>query len=91
VLQVITNVIDYGMDLPEAVNSPRLHYQGLPNRVVAESQAITPETFRGLKLRGYSIMPFIPWGAAESIRVNSDRTAIGVNDMRKPAGKAVAY
>jgi gamma-glutamyltranspeptidase/glutathione hydrolase len=91
VLQVITNVIDYDMSLPEAVNSPRVHYQGLPNRVVSESQAITPKAFRGLKLRGYSIMPFMPWGAAESIMVNGDRTMIGVNDMRKPAGKAVAY
>ena len=91
VLQVITNVIDYGLGLSEAVNSPRLHYQGLPNRVVSESQAITPKAFRGLKLRGYSIMPFISWGAAESIMVNSDRTMIGINDMRKPAGKAVAF
>jgi gamma-glutamyltranspeptidase / glutathione hydrolase len=91
VLQVITNVIDYGMGLPVAVNAPRVHYQGLPNRVVSESQAITPDVFRGLKLRGYNIMPFIPWGAAESIMVNADRTMIGVNDIRKPAGKAVAY
>jgi gamma-glutamyltranspeptidase / glutathione hydrolase len=91
VLQVITNVIDYGMSLPDAVNTPRLHYQGLPNRILSESQAITPKVFRGLKLCGYSIMPFIPWGAAESIMVNADRTMIGVNDLRKPAGKAVAY
>ncbi len=91
VLQVITNVIDYGMDIADAVNSPRVHYQGLPKQVVAEAHAITPETFRGLKIRGYSTMPFMPWGAAESILVNGDKTMIGVNDIRKPAGKAVAY
>ncbi|PSB07659.1 gamma-glutamyltransferase [Pleurocapsa sp. CCALA 161] len=91
VLQVITNVIDYGMNIADAVNSPRVHYQGLPNQVVAEAHAITPETFRGLKIRGYSTMPFMPWGAAESILVHGDKTMIGVNDIRKPAGKAVAY
>lgn len=91
VLQVITNVFDYGMDLADAVNSPRVHYQGLPKQVVAEAHAITPETFRGLKIRGYSTMPFMPWGAAESILVNGDKTMTGVNDIRKPAGKAVAY
>lgn len=91
VLQVITNVIDYGMDLADAVNSPRVHYQGLPKRVVAEAHAITPDTFRALKIRGYSTMPFMSWGAAESILVNGDKTMIGVNDIRKPAGKAVAY
>ena len=92
VLQVIINAIDYGMDLTEAVNTPRLHYQGFPNRVVAESQAMTPETLRGLKLRGYKVMPFRSWGAAESILVDpKTKIRVGVNDIRKPAGKAVAY
>jgi len=92
VLQVIINAINYGMNLADAVNTPRLHYQGLPNRVVAESKAITPKTFRGLQLRGYKIMPFRQWGAAESILVDP-QTGIksGVNDIRKPAGKAIAY
>jgi gamma-glutamyltranspeptidase / glutathione hydrolase len=80
------------MSLPDAVNAPRVHYQGLPDQIVAESHAITPKTFRGLKLRNYNnIMPFMSWGAAESILVNGDRTMIGVNDRRKPAGEAVAY
>ena len=91
VLQVITNLIDYGMNLADAVNTPRLHYQGLPNRVISESKAISTETFRGLRLRNYSILPMIRWGAAESIVVDTDSMMTGVNDRRKPAGKAVAY
>ena len=91
VLQVITNLIDYGMNLEDAVNTRRMHYQGIPNRVLSEPLAITSETFRGLKLRGYSILPFMRYGAAESILVEADGTMIGVNDRRKPAGKAVAY
>ena len=91
VLQVITNLLDYDMNLNDAVNTPRMHYQGIPNRVLSEPQAITPETFRGLKLRGYNILPFRTYGAAESILVKADGTMIGVNDRRKPAGKAVAY
>lgn len=91
VLQVIINAIDYDMDLSDAVNTPRLHYQGIPDRVLSEPQAITPETFRGLKLRGYSILPFMQYGAAESILVHPDGKIEGVNDIRKPAGKAVAY
>ena len=91
VLQVITNLIDYGMNLNDAVNTPRMHYQGIPNRVLSEPEAMTPETFRGLKLRGYSILPFMTYGAAESILVEADGTMTGVNDRRKPAGKAVAY
>ncbi len=92
VLQVITNAIDYGKNIVDAVNTPRLHYQGFPKSVVAESQAITPETLRGLQLRGYKVIPFMPWGAAESILVEPDTGIMhGVNDIRKSAGKAVAY
>lgn len=91
VLQVIINAIDYDMDLSDAVNTPRLHYQGIPDRVLSEPQAITPETYRGLQLRGYNILPFRRYGAAESILVHPDGKIEGVNDIRKPAGKAVAY
>jgi len=92
VLQVITNAIDYGMDLADAVNSPRIHYQGFPKRVVAEPEAMTPKSFRGLKLRGYNVIPFRKWGAAESILIDPVTGMMsGVNDVRKPAGKALAY
>jgi len=36
VVQVITNWIDYELDIAEAVNAPRVHYQGLPNWVLTE-------------------------------------------------------
>jgi gamma-glutamyltranspeptidase / glutathione hydrolase len=92
VLQVITNAIDYQMNLADAVNTPRLHYQGFPKWVVAESQAITPETVKGLQLRGYKIIPFESWGAAESISIDlKTKIKSGVNDIRKPAGQALAY
>ncbi|MGD1920506.1 MAG: gamma-glutamyltransferase [Pleurocapsa sp.] len=92
VLQVIINAIDYGMNLNDAVNAPRFHYQGFPKSVRTEAQAITPKTMRGLQLRGYKVTPSRQWGAAESILV-APKTGIklGINDIRKPAGKAVAY
>lgn len=41
---------------------------------------------------GYRVTPFLPWGVAESIRVNPKNGLLyGANDNRKPAGKAVAY
>jgi gamma-glutamyltranspeptidase / glutathione hydrolase len=93
VLQVITNIIDYQKTLTEAVNNPRFHYQGFPDRVMAECDAITPENIRGLRLKGYQVMPCIVQSSgAESILVNSETKLIeGVNDIRKPAGAAVAY
>ena len=93
VLQVIINAIDYGMILSEAVNHPRVHYQGLPNRISQEHEAISAATVRGLKIRGYQLRsPRREWGAAESILVDLQTGVMhGVNNIRKPAGKAVAY
>lgn len=93
VLQVITSVIDYKTSLKDAVNYPRFHYQGFPNQVVAESDAIKPKIIRGLRLKGYQVNPTRrQWGGAESILVNFETNLLeGVNDIRKPAGAAVAY
>lgn len=62
VLQIITNVIDYGMNINDAVNAPRIHYQGLPNVVITEPYAISSETFQNLWELGYKVMPFLQWG-----------------------------
>lgn len=92
VLQVITNVIDYGMNITEAVNAPRIHYQGLPNLVITEPYALKSSVVQDLWSMGYRVAPFLTWGAAESILVNPKTGALyGANDSRKPAGEAVAY
>ena len=93
VLQVITSVIDYQKSLTEAVNYSRFHYQGFPNQVMAECDAIEPQAIRGLRLKGYNVIPSQrEWGGAESIIVNPETNLLeGVNDIRKPAGAAVAY
>jgi len=92
VLQVLTNVIDYGMPIEKAVNAPRVHYQGLPNLVLSEPYAIESSIAQDLWGMGYKIVPAIPWGAAESVLINLDDQLItGAHDRRKPAGAAVGY
>ena len=93
VLQVITSVIDYQKSLAEAVNTPRFHYQGFPEQVMTEDNAIPARAIRGLRLKGYKVDPSDrQWGGAESIMVNPNTNLLeGVNDIRKPAGAAVAY
>ena len=92
VLQVITNAIDYGLEINDAVNSPRFHYQGFPNRIIAEPDAISLDVLQDLRSRGYTIVPFRTYGAAESISINPQTGLIeAANDYRKSAGKALAY
>jgi len=90
VLQTIINVIDYGMDIQVAVDAPRIHYQGQPNFVVTEPYALKSDVVKTLWEMGYRVVPFITWGAAESISVNPKTKFIyGANDIRKPGGAAV--
>jgi gamma-glutamyltranspeptidase/glutathione hydrolase len=88
VLQVISNVIDYGMNVEEAVNTPRIHYQGSPNWVVTEPFALPSQTVQQLWDRGYKVVPFISWGAAQSIEIKPDGRVLKGQDVRKPAGVA---
>jgi gamma-glutamyltranspeptidase / glutathione hydrolase len=92
VLQVITNIIDYDMTLEQAVQTPRIHYQGLPNLVATELNAVTPQVAQGLRNMGYKVVPRSRWGAAASIFINPRNGVIyGVSDPRKPAGQAASF
>ncbi|HEY1898431.1 MAG TPA: gamma-glutamyltransferase [Steroidobacteraceae bacterium] len=66
-LEVLINLIDYGMEPQEAVNAPRFHHQWLPDVIVAEPYALSADTVQALQARGYSIVEQSPWGAAELI------------------------
>ena len=81
-LQVLLNLIDYGMEPQEAVNATRLHHQWLPDVVFAEPFALSADTVQTLQARGYTIVEQSSWGAAELIvipQVNSgpDRPSSG--------------
>ena len=92
VLQTITNVIDNDMDIAQAVNAPRIHYQGLPNVVLTEPYALKSSEVQDLWSMGYRVAPFVAWGAAESILVDPQTGLMsGANDKRLGAGLAVAY
>ena len=53
VLQVIVNVLDYGMDVAAAVAAPRLHHQWLPDEVRVE-RGFAEETLAALARQGPS-------------------------------------
>ena len=89
VLQVVVNVIDHGMDLDEAVTAPRFHHQWLPNRVVFEQGALSPQTQSTLAGLGHVNLAEIAFriGDANSAAHMGD-TLIGVADPRNPGGAA---
>lgn len=66
-LETALNVIDYGMNIQEAVDAPRLHHQWLPDQIYAEPYALSPDTVKLLTVMGYKVKEQTPWGAAEAI------------------------
>jgi len=68
VLQVIVNVIDYGMDVAAAVAAPRLHHQWLPDEVRIE-RGFADDTLAALKAKGHRISEPMGQTSANSIAV----------------------
>ena len=89
VLQVVTDVIDFHMDIAAAVAAPRIHHQWLPDAVAAE-QAVPSETVRGLEQLGHTVVRRPNWGSANSIMVTPDGLA-GAADPRTRGALAVGY
>jgi gamma-glutamyltranspeptidase/glutathione hydrolase len=57
VLQVIVNVIDFGMDIQQAIDAPRVHHQWLPDHISWEEFGISPDTREKLERMGHAFRP----------------------------------
>jgi gamma-glutamyltranspeptidase/glutathione hydrolase len=90
VANVLMGVVDFGLDLQEAVNAPRFHNQWLPDQVLAEDR-ISPDTIHLLEAKGHKIMTSHFWGDGECIEVDPKTgERLGASDGRNN-GKAVGY
>jgi gamma-glutamyltranspeptidase / glutathione hydrolase len=98
VANVLMGVVDYGMNIQEAVNAPRFHNQWLPD-VVNVEKWFSPDTLSGLRQMGYSIQIGLYggdthgyWSDAECIAID-EKTGerLGASDGRNSNGKAVGY
>ena len=54
VLQVLLNVVDFGMNVQDAVNFPRIHHQWLPDQLLME-RGFSPDTIKLLQGRGHQV------------------------------------
>ncbi|TDB59966.1 gamma-glutamyltransferase [Photorhabdus khanii] len=74
-LQTALNIIDHGMPPQEAVNSPRIHHQWLPDEVYYEQRGVSKDSLNLLEKMGYKMVEQTPWGAAELIMVGLPKAA----------------
>ena len=92
VLLIISNVIDHGMNLQEAIDSPRIHHQWLPDEIRDEPLGLSADTRRALEAHGHKFATKPSYmGDAQGIMIE-DKTSIrlGASDARDD-GAAVGY
>ena len=89
VLQIITNVIDFGMNIAEATNAVRVHHQWLPDELRIE-EGLSGDTVGLLRSMGYECVIGNTMGSAQSI-MKVDDFLYGANDPRRPGGLAEGY
>lgn len=89
VLQIITNVIDFGMNVSEATNAVRIHHKWLPDELRVE-KGLDVDTVNLLTQMGYKIVTGDTMGVAESI-MKAGGYIYGAADPRRPGGLAEGY
>jgi gamma-glutamyltranspeptidase/glutathione hydrolase len=86
---VVSNMVDYRLDVQAAIDAPRMFYEG---EVTLVERGIPAATVAGLKARGHDVaLRPAPWGGGQAIVIDWDKgTLIGGSDPRKD-GCALGY
>jgi gamma-glutamyltranspeptidase/glutathione hydrolase len=92
VLQTVVNVVDFDMNIQQAVDAPRIHHQWLPDEIVYEPYGMSADTFRALEARGHRLTPKPRYmGDAQGIMIEEGTgVRLGASDPRN-FGEPVGY
>jgi gamma-glutamyltranspeptidase / glutathione hydrolase len=91
-LCVITNVVDYGMNMQQAIDAPRIHHQWLPDELIFEPYGMSGDTQKTLTALGHKLAKPRYLGDAEGIMIE-EKTGVrlGATDPRRSDGAAIGY
>ena len=90
VLECILGVVDFGLNIQEAIDAPRFHHQWLPDRVRYERIGFSPDTIALLRAKGHDLRETGAQGIAEGIVYDAKEDMLeGGSDRRAPDGAAV--
>lgn len=90
IAQIISNIVDFHMDLAGATAAPRLHHQHLPDVLQYERAGLRPDVESALRALGHRVEARPGYqGDTQSILVLPDGTLAGVADPRR-GGAAIS-
>lgn len=91
-LQVISNMIDHGMNVAEATHAARIHHQWLPDEIRVEDGGLSRDTVAALEDKGHTISVGSVMGSTQSIHVDADKgLLLGYSDPRRTGSATVGY
>jgi gamma-glutamyltranspeptidase/glutathione hydrolase len=88
-VQLVLNMLDYGMDVQQAIDCPRFFFEG----ETVEVETGTPEaTIEGLRARGHKVAhAATPWGGAQAILIDWERGVLIAGSEPRKDGCALGY
>lgn len=90
-LQLILNMVDFGMGIDEAVAVPRIHHQWLPDGIRIEEDGASSETVGMLEEMGHTVQMGGRQGSANSVGVDpATGELVAAPDPRSPDSGARA-
>ncbi|MBZ5570305.1 MAG: gamma-glutamyltransferase [Acidobacteriia bacterium] len=98
VANILMGVVDFGMNIQEAVEAPRFHHQWLPDKVNVE-QWFSPDTVKALEAKGHHVERGVTvgaewepyWSDGECVAIDQKTgERLGASDGRHN-GKAIGY
>jgi gamma-glutamyltranspeptidase / glutathione hydrolase len=93
VANVLIGVVDFSLDIQEAVNAPRFHHQWLPDQIFVEDR-LSPDTMNVLRSKGHKVKvdpSWRDWGDGECIMVDPKTGERLAGADGRNNGKAVGY
>jgi gamma-glutamyltranspeptidase / glutathione hydrolase len=97
VLQVVANVIDFGLPVAQAVEAPRIHHQWMPDVLTYERYGMSADVAEALRARGHSLKERASYegsyqGGADTVAVDPvTGHRWGFGDPRKPDSHAAGH
>jgi gamma-glutamyltranspeptidase/glutathione hydrolase len=91
VFQTISNVLDYGMNVVQAVHAPRTHHQHLPDQIYYEPGGLDTAVVARLREMGHTVVERTGMsGDVQMILVDEDGSFTAWSDPRR-GGQAIGY
>jgi gamma-glutamyltranspeptidase/glutathione hydrolase len=101
VLQVIVNIIDFEMNLQQAIDAPRIHHQWLPDEIYFEPYGLSADTEQALVSRGHHLILRPEYkgpteqafmGDVQGVMIEEKSgVRLGATDPRRSDGPAAGY